>query len=310
MKNRVFVRCSGTAERKDAMSLTNQKPLPPKTLEHFLHERVKELSCLYGIAKLIEQSAHSIDRIFSGTAEIIPPSWQFPEITCARIRLDDRVYCSSGFCESPWVQTAPIKVFGESTGLVEVFYLEQMPESDEGPFLKEERALIDAIAERLGTACEHIRTLEQLKKEQQALKNMNIALHEVISKVQEEKETISRRLSEKVDRLVMPMIHEIEKRLSKEDRAYGELLKETLEELTAPYAPRYSQMFARLTPIEIQICTMIRNGMTSKEIARLRNCSPATIARHRENIRRKLGIAHRDINLTTYLQSEMSQTTH
>jgi len=63
----------------------------------------------------------------------------------------------------------------------------------------------------------------------------------------------------------------------------------------------------QLTPVEIAISTMIRNGLTNKEIAQLRSIALATVQRHRENIRRKLGLKNRKINLTTYLQGSFSR---
>jgi DNA-binding CsgD family transcriptional regulator len=60
-----------------------------------------------------------------------------------------------------------------------------------------------------------------------------------------------------------------------------------------------------MTPTEIAICNMIRNGMHTKEIAEARSVSEATINRHREKIRRKLKITNQDVNLATFLQSSM-----
>ncbi len=296
------------AEREFDMSTQKSKIPKQDTIEHFLRERVKELSCLYGIASLIQQSGDSMDAILKGTVEIIPPSWQYPDITCARIQFEEFVYYSPEFRESDWVQKADIYIDGKNLGKVEVFYLEKMPDSDEGPFLKEERALIDNIAENLGRAFELIRTSKQLKREQHALQNMNIALHEVISKVQDEKEAISSRLTQKIDRLIIPLVHEIENRLPPEDRTYTDLLRKTLEEITSPFARKFSRALTRLTLVEIQICNMIKTGMSSKDIARLRHISPATVARHRERIRKKLGIAHQDVNLVSYLNSIMTDT--
>ena len=62
-----------------------------------------------------------------------------------------------------------------------------------------------------------------------------------------------------------------------------------------------------LTPVEIAISTMIRNGLSTKEIAQLRCISPATVRRHRENIRRKLGLKNRKVNQATYLQATPSE---
>jgi len=62
-----------------------------------------------------------------------------------------------------------------------------------------------------------------------------------------------------------------------------------------------------LTPTEVNICNLIRNGLQTKEIARMRGVSTATIKRHREHIRRKLKIANSDVNLATYLQFAMQE---
>jgi PAS domain S-box-containing protein len=131
---------------------------------HKLQERVKELNCLYGISKLIEQSGLSLSEILQGVVDLIPPAWQYPEIVCARIVLDDQAFETTGFRETTWQQSQGIQVHGGPAGRIEVFYLKDRPEEDEGPFLKEERRLLDAIAERLGRTVERIRA-EQARSE-------------------------------------------------------------------------------------------------------------------------------------------------
>ena len=122
-----------------------------------LGDRAKELNCLYGISNLVQRPGISLEEILQGTVNLIPPAWQYPEITCARIVLGGQEYLTERFRETAWRQTSDIIVNGERTGAVEVCYLEEKPESDEGPFLAEERGLINAIAERLGRVSEHRR---------------------------------------------------------------------------------------------------------------------------------------------------------
>ncbi len=122
---------------------------------HALGERVKELRCLYGISGIVEQRGADLDGIVQDIVDSIPSSWQYPEITCARILLEGRSFTTSRFRETAWKQTNDIVVNGEPTGTIEVFHTERRPEMDEGPFLKEERDLINAIAERLGSIIEH-----------------------------------------------------------------------------------------------------------------------------------------------------------
>ena len=117
---------------------------------HDLGERVKELNCLYGISSLIEKPDISLYEIIQGVVDLIPSSWQYPEITSARILLEDKEYKTENFKETNWKQSSDIVAHGKRKGVLEICYLEQKPEIDEGPFVKEERYLINAITERLG----------------------------------------------------------------------------------------------------------------------------------------------------------------
>jgi signal transduction histidine kinase len=124
-------------------------------LAHNLSERIKELNCLYGISRLVENSILSLEAILQSVVDLIPPAWQYPEITCARISLDNTEYKTANFKKTSWKQSQNITVNGIQTGAVEVYYLGKRQESDEGPFLKEERNLLMVISERLGHIIEH-----------------------------------------------------------------------------------------------------------------------------------------------------------
>ncbi len=145
-----------------------------------LGNRVKELNCLYGIAKLVEEKGISLNEIIQGTANLIPHSWQYPEITCARIIIDDKVYETDNFNLTEWKQKSDIVIGGKIAGAVEVYYAQKMPESHEGPFLAEERNLIDAIAERLGRIIERIRGMEELDWTKQVLEKISEGISDSI----------------------------------------------------------------------------------------------------------------------------------
>ena len=149
-------------ERKQA-----EKDLRKRTYD--LGERVKELNCLYGIASLIERRGISLGETLQGVVELIPPSWQFPEITCARIVVEGNEFRTENFKDTIWKQGSDIVVYDERLGRLEICYLEEKPESDEGPFLKEERSLIDAVAERLGRIIERRRAEEELRRSESSL---------------------------------------------------------------------------------------------------------------------------------------------
>ncbi|MBW8011105.1 MAG: PAS domain S-box protein [Chloroflexi bacterium] len=136
---------------------------------HDLGERVKELNCLYGISKLIEKEGLSMAEILEEAVEIIPPGWHYPEITCARIEVRGNEYKTTNYKETKWKQEADIVLNTEKIGAVEVNYLEEMPELDEGPFLKEERNLINVIAERLGDMLARYKQDDQIQCQIQRL---------------------------------------------------------------------------------------------------------------------------------------------
>lgn len=114
-----------------------------------LDERVKELDCIYSIASLIEKE-ENLDRILQGCADLMPNGWSYPDIAGARIAYKGRHYQTLNYRESEWRQSEGISVDGLPVGVVELCYLQERPRKYEGPFLKEERSLINKIAQRLG----------------------------------------------------------------------------------------------------------------------------------------------------------------
>ena len=140
-----------------------------KNYAHKLGERVKELDCFYGISKIVEIPDISLEEIFRRTVKLIPESWQYPEITVCRIILDDKEYKTQDFKKTKWSQRSDIIIDGKHIGNIEVCYLKKMPDSDEGPFLKEERLLLDALAERLEKITERKKAEEKLRAANQQL---------------------------------------------------------------------------------------------------------------------------------------------
>jgi PAS domain S-box-containing protein len=132
-----------------------------------LHARVKELNCLYGMSRLVEKSGISLDDALQGTADLLPPAVQYPDIACARIVVENREFSTRNFKETRWKLQADIEIFGKKVGSVEVRYLEERPTIAEGPFLKEERLLIDAVAERLGKITERMKTEQMLQESEE-----------------------------------------------------------------------------------------------------------------------------------------------
>jgi signal transduction histidine kinase len=123
-----------------------------------LRERVKELTCLYGIAKIVEKPDISLAEILQAIVELLPPAWLYPEITSARIILDGTVYSTADSQFERYKQKADIVVGGKCRGIIEVAYCEERLELDEGPFLREERHLIDTVARQVALIVERKET--------------------------------------------------------------------------------------------------------------------------------------------------------
>lgn len=114
-----------------------------------LRERIKELTCLYHIARLAAQTDLPMKKIFQEIVKVLPSAWLYPEITHARILLNGDSFSTPHFRQGRHQQKADIIIGGECRGNVEVVYVEDKAELDEGPFLQEERALLDTVANEI-----------------------------------------------------------------------------------------------------------------------------------------------------------------
>ncbi len=119
-----------------------------------LQERVKELTCLLRMADIAGEPGISVEEILQQTVMSLAPAWQYPQITRARIVLDGCEYALPGFKAGIASQRADIRVQKEIRGYIEVHYLEEKPDLDEGPFLLEERNLLNAVARQVGAIVE------------------------------------------------------------------------------------------------------------------------------------------------------------
>jgi two-component system NtrC family sensor kinase len=134
-----------------------------------LRERIKELTCLYGIAQVVEQPGILLGDILRRVVRLLPPGWQYPENAAARIVLDEHSYVTPGFRRTKHQQTADIVIDGQRRGAVEVVYLEDRPELAAGAFLKEEEKLIDAVAREVALIVERKEAEEHESHLQQQL---------------------------------------------------------------------------------------------------------------------------------------------
>ena len=152
-------------KKEASRSLQAEEKLQERT--HELGERVKELNCLYDITSLANRQSISLDEIFRHAVKILPSAWQYPEIARARIRLNGAEYTTEDFRETRWRQARAIYSGEEFLGELEVFYLEETAGRGEGPFMDEERNLLNAVAEHIGMIIKRRRAEDALRESEE-----------------------------------------------------------------------------------------------------------------------------------------------
>lgn len=115
-----------------------------------LKERVKELNCLFNISNLLDSPELTVDELLQNVVELIPPAWQFPEVTAARITLNDKIFQTNNFKFSKWKQSATIPLNFKGKGNIEVNITDELPQTAGNYFLEEEKSLLESISKILG----------------------------------------------------------------------------------------------------------------------------------------------------------------
>jgi PAS domain S-box-containing protein len=144
---------------------------------------------------------------------------------------------------------------------------------------------------------------DALKKANRSLEAKNIALQEVLANIDAQQKKIGRQVAKNIQRMIVPLVHSLRPGLDRRQRHRLEQIERALEEIASPFIDVVSKAVESLSPRELRISSFVSRGLTVKEIAEMEHLSPQTIAAHRRNIRRKLGIANRKINLTTHLRT-------
>ena len=134
-------------------------------------ERVKELTCLYRIAREAARAWVDLGEVLARILDHLPPGWQYPEITVARIVLDCVEHCTPDFACAVHRQRADITIDGATRGFVEVAYTADRPTIDEGPFLEEERSLLDTVASEVALVIQRRRAEADRRQLQDQLRH-------------------------------------------------------------------------------------------------------------------------------------------
>jgi signal transduction histidine kinase len=206
---------------------------------HRLRERVKELTALHKTARIIQDETRSVESVLEEVVSLLPPAWQYPEITSAKIRLGKWEMATPEFKDTEWKQEASFKTRGGAEGFIQVVYNKPCPPAFEGPFLKEERDLIDSLAEMMRSYLQHKLADDALQKAHDDLENQvkvrtralekaNLALQEQVSEYKKAEQRI-----ENYQRQLRRLASELSLAEARERRAIAEDLHDHIGQALA-----------------------------------------------------------------------------
>jgi len=279
-----------------------------------LLERMKELHCLYDISKLFSHRSLSLEWLLREIIGVIPKAWQYPQRTSVRLSYGGREYRSKNYSPKSISLTQAIEVRRRPCGSVEVAYLEAGFKPAKAKFLEEEKRLLKAIAELLGNIIEKKETEISLRKtslelraQADELQNKNIALKEIISQVELDRKALQDQMRMNIELTVLPLLGKLQSTDTPPEawKTYLHVVRQNLEDVTSSFSSKVSDDRVRLSPREMEICDLIRNGLSNKEIAELMKISLLTVERHRHNIRKKLRIDNEKVNLASFLHYDL-----
>ncbi len=263
-----------------------------------LIERKKELDCLYEIAALLVSGRPDDRKLLAEFADSLARAMTYPEISNVSILSGNGecLYgrenpCSGAFCaESVIDNYETIKIC--------IWY---DPPSE---FVEREKKLVISAASLLSNALLKENYYKKLEEKTEELKTKNSALKEILFQIDQDREEYINSIKNIAETQIFPLICELENSfLSPRQTGLINQIKLQLESLSGSLKSNLKGVFERLTPREVEICTLIKNGTSTKEIAMLLNIAPQTVERHRNTIRKKLGINGKNINLIMYLRN-------
>ena len=165
-------------------------------------------------------------------------------------------------------------------------------------------SIVRDITEEKHREQELTRRGEQLEERTRNLEQLNTALKVLLDKRDQDIKELEDKVLSNMKQLVAPFLEKLrDSGLNERQETYLEIVESNLNDIISPFARRLSSIHFGLTPTEIRVANLVKEGRTTKEIAALLHSSVRAVEFHRENLRKKLGLRERKINLRTYLLS-------
>ena len=284
-----------------------------------LHEREKELDALYKLSELFTEPGLSSDEIIEKTAEILKESMQFDEYADVKIILsdsdaedtDENIKNQTNSEENVCTASETFSI-NKLLTIVITYTQERLPNNKKMIFLEREKDLVQSTAELLANVLQKNeletilrRSTAMLQQQTEDLEHKNIALQEILSNYDAEKKRYQNEIKTFFDAIIYPEINKLlmEGLLHEHSRDIVINIKTSLATRFENDSDSLLKIRGLLTPREFEICSLIKNGMSTKNISAHLNISELTVERHRNTIRKKLNLNNSSVNLTTYLRS-------
>jgi PAS domain S-box-containing protein len=150
-------------------------------------------------------------------------------------------------------------------------------------------------------------TADELQKQKEILTEKNIALKQILDHIESKTQDYRRKICRNLDEDLLPAMQRLKRKADSAFKGEIEALEVAIKNILSKDLDDFKSRKSKLTPREMDICEMIKNGMSSKQICDQLNLSLVTVHKHREQIRKKLGITNKNINLSTYLRSQEAE---
>jgi len=180
--------------------------------------------------------------------------------------------------------------------------LEQRVKERTAKLVKSNELLAKGIQERKNAERELRKREKELKIKTESLEETNTALRVLLKKRDEDRTELEEKVLSNVKELVLPYLVKLKRtELNQRQKTFASILESNIDDIISPFLRRMSSRYIGLTPAQIQVATLVRQGKRTKAIAELLGLSPKTIEDHRKNLRKKLGLRNKKANLRTHL---------
>lgn len=193
----------------------------------------------------------------------------------------------------------PISIRGVARDITEEFKARNILQKSE----EELRNARDYLEKSVRARTKELKkTNRMLNEKSRSLEEANIALRVLLSKKDEAQKEVEERMFVNIRDLIVPVLNKMRvSRLTDTQKAYADLIESNLNHIMTHFSINIFSKYHKLSPTEIQIATLIREGKTTKEIAEMLSLAPSTIHTHRDSIRKKLQIKNKKLNLRAQL---------